>query len=70
MAVVAVEVKVVAVVAKGVAAGKVVPPLVVVAKVVAAAAEKAMVRRVGGRVQPAILLAAVEAMLRPSRSLI
>lgn len=62
-----------AVVAKGLgvaAAGKVVVPLVVVARVVAAAAGKGMVRRVGGRVQPAILLAAAGAMPRPKRSLI
>ena len=67
------EVKVEAVVAKGLgvaAAGKVVVPLVVVARVVAVAAEKGMVRQVGGRVQPAILLAAAEAMLHPKRSLI
>lgn len=70
---VAEEGKVEAVVAKGLgvaAAGKVVVPLVVVARVVAAAAGKGMVRRVGGRVQPAILLAAAGAMPRPKRSLI
>lgn len=52
------------------AAGKLVVPLVVVARVVEAAAGKGMVRQVGGRVQPAILLAAAGAMLRPKRSLI
>ena len=70
---VAEEVKVEAAVEKGLgvaAAGKVVVTLVVVARVVAAAAGKGMVRRVGGRVQPVILLAAAGAMLHPKRSLI
>ena len=63
---------VVAAVAKGAAAaaGKVVvAPLVVVeAKAAAAEAGKATARLVAGQAQPAVLLAAAEAMRRPRRS--